>query len=302
MKLIAFITLLLLGTSAWAATKNIAGYVGETTGGVAFAFNKLGEKRKLDAKAPVYEGETLITSKTANSSVIFTDGTTVELNPSTQFRVEEFRFGETEEKPSAVFRMLKGGFRFISGLVNKSNGGKLAFKTATATIGVRGSAGYFDEKGTIEVYEGTFDVAPASGGKSTSLSQGQTANTASGSVKRTLKLTKAQIQSKVENLKDIQSALKGTIAGIKAIFGSSATSLEQREKDVAEQIKKAEDLLNLPSVQSGGGGETSTDTNTAASCAEGERVVDGVCVAADSAGGGDTDTETSSPATETSES
>ncbi len=302
MKLFTLIALLLLGSSAWAAgTKNIAGYVGETTGGSAFAFNKLGQKRKLEAKEPIFEGETLITSEKAKSSVIFTDGTLVELNPATQFRVEEFKFGEEVEKPNAVFRMLKGGFRFVSGLVNKK-GGNLSFRTATATIGVRGSAGSLSEDGTIEVYEGTFDVAPPSGGKGTTLVQGETANTSSGSVKRTEKLTRAQIQSRVNILKANQSFFQDAIAGLKSVDGNTSAG-EELVNEFAEEIKKGEDLLNqFDSLSNiGGGSDASTEAAEeaeeaaiAATCEEGQVVSGGVCVS----GGGDTDTETASEASE----
>jgi hypothetical protein len=252
MKIVTFITLLLLGSSAWAVgTQKIAGYIGETTGGVAYAFNNLGQKRKLAAKTAVFEGETLITSKAANSSVIFTDGTTIELNPSTQFRVEEFRFGEEEEKPSAVFRMLKGGFRFISGLVNKK-GGKLAFKTPTATIGIRGSAGSFDADGTIEVYEGTFTVK-TSNGASTNLSQGETASTAKGVLKKTQKMTKADIQARLVDMKDIQKSLSQVINNFKSL-GLDNSKNEKTLDDFEAEIKAGEDLLNIPDSCSDCGG------------------------------------------------
>lgn len=260
MKLFMILTLLVMGSTAWAAnTKNIAGYTGQTTG-AAYAFNNLGQKRKLSPQAPVFEGETLITGKGASSSVIFKDGTTVELKPSTQFRVEEFKYSEQPNKDSsAVFRMLKGGFRFISGLVNKK-GGRLAFKTPTATMGVRGSAGGFsmNENGevTVEVYEGTFDIVTSSGATS-SLSAGQTAATSAQGVRKTESLTKAQLQTKLNTLKQTQKKM----AESSPVASSSPAVIDNAaESEIEAQIEKAEQLLESLSTVNVGGSDTSTKT------------------------------------------
>ena len=120
-------------------------------------------------------------------------------------------------------------------------------------------------------------------------------------------MTRAQIQSKVKDLKDNQSTLKGSIAGFKSFFGSAPTEVEQQEKELAEKIKKGEDLLNqFDSLSNTSGGsdasteaaeeaeEAAEEAAIAATCEEGQVVSGGACVS----GGGDTDTETESEASE----
>ena len=132
--------------------------------------------------------------------------------------------------------------------------------------------------------------------------QGETANTSSGSVKRTEKLTRAQIQSRVNILKANQSFFQDAIAGLKSVDGNTSAG-EELVNEFAEEIKKGEDLLNqFDSLSNiGGGSDASTEAAEeaeeaaiAATCEEGQVVSGGVCVS----GGGDTDTETASEASE----
>lgn len=253
-KLLFFTSILMCAVSASAApAKNIVAYAGESTG-PAFAYNKLGEKRKLEKNTPIFEGETLITGKGASSSAVFKDGTTVALNPSTQFRVEEYKFNPEKKGSSAVFRMLKGGFRFISGLVNK-NGGDLTFKTPTATIGVRGSSGEITDQ-KISVFSGKFKVRSIKSGKSVNLGAGQVVGTSSKGITKQPGLNKAKIQQQITQLTQTRDRVVQNLPRAKAFFGANSRMIQLQERTIQVLndaiARKQEQLTQVNDVPPGG--------------------------------------------------
>lgn len=73
----------------------------------------------------------------------FNDGASMSLQPSTRFRIDEFRFVAQNGKASAgdrgFFSLLKGGFRTLSGLIGKERREQYKVNAAVATIGIRGT-------------------------------------------------------------------------------------------------------------------------------------------------------------------
>jgi hypothetical protein len=109
--------------------------------GPLFAVNSEGVRRVLSIGSQVEPGETLITEAKTYAQVRFIDKGVVTLRPGTQFKIESFAFDEkAPEKDTAVFGLLKGALRSVTGLVGK-RGNQDAYKmnTATATIGIRGT-------------------------------------------------------------------------------------------------------------------------------------------------------------------
>ena len=100
-----------------------------------------GSTRILSMKSEVIPGDTLETQKASYAQIKFTDGATITLKPNTQFTVAAYTFVENKPKEDmAVFALLKGGLRAVSGLISK-RGDQDAYemKTETATIGIRGT-------------------------------------------------------------------------------------------------------------------------------------------------------------------
>lgn len=100
-----------------------------------------GSTRILSMKSEVIPGDTLQTQKDSYAQIKFTDGATITLKPNTQFTVAAYTFVEAKPKEDkAVFALLKGGLRAVSGLISK-RGDQDAYemKTETATIGIRGT-------------------------------------------------------------------------------------------------------------------------------------------------------------------
>jgi hypothetical protein len=138
-------------STAQAATSPSAGTVTLVTGR-ASAATPSGEIRELVKGGPVYSGEVITTSTASFVNVEFTDGGRVLLRPETRFAIERYQFaggaeaaaasGQTQAQvpqENAFFRLLKGGFRAVSGLIGHTRREDYAVQTPVATIGIRGT-------------------------------------------------------------------------------------------------------------------------------------------------------------------
>jgi hypothetical protein len=129
------LTLLIFSTAAFAAEP-----IGEVAfvQGVATA-QRPGETPRFLAKGEaLHESDTLNTGAKGFALITLKDGTKLTLRPNTTFTLETFRHGAGEE--SAIFRLVKGGVRALTGLVSKRNPRAMELNTTTATIGIRGTS------------------------------------------------------------------------------------------------------------------------------------------------------------------
>ena len=106
-----------------------------------------GRIKLLSQKSEVATGDTLTTEKDSFAQVKLSDGGLVTLKPNTRVKVDDYFFSDQQpDKDNMAYSLLKGGLRFVTGLIGK-RGNKDAYKlgTATATIGIRGTAGGADD-------------------------------------------------------------------------------------------------------------------------------------------------------------
>jgi hypothetical protein len=99
-----------------------------------------GRSRVLAADSSVGRGTRMRTAADSYARLKFGDGTDLFLRPNTEVVIDEFRF--EQERPANdgfVVSLLKGGFRTITGIIGKRNRAQVAYKTTTATIGIRGT-------------------------------------------------------------------------------------------------------------------------------------------------------------------
>ncbi|MCG8434238.1 MAG: FecR domain-containing protein [Gammaproteobacteria bacterium] len=145
--------LLLAATQAvYAASANSAGTVTLSTGR-ATAADLDGNIRPLSRGDSVYQGELISTGPSSYLNIKFKDGGRILLRPNSRFEIEQFEFesrpppatGAQPQAPtparqeSAFFRLLKGGFRAVSGLIGRSDREDYRVRTPVATIGIRGT-------------------------------------------------------------------------------------------------------------------------------------------------------------------
>lgn len=126
--------------AATAIAGEVAGTVTHLSGPL-FAKKGDGTRKALSQKSFVEQGDTLITEKSTYARIKFVDNSEVTLRPNTQLVVEKFSYNK--EKPAqdgAVFNLVKGGLRAVTGSVGKrGNQDSYQMKTLSATIGIRGT-------------------------------------------------------------------------------------------------------------------------------------------------------------------
>lgn len=133
------VSLAVFSTLAHAA-EEVIGKIGYMNGTLV-AQRMDGTLKVLAPKSDVFAGDLLITAKSSYAQVKMNDGTLMTLRPNSNLRIEGFQFHEeAPEADNAVFRLLKGGLRSLTGLIGK-RGNKDAYqmRAATATIGIRGT-------------------------------------------------------------------------------------------------------------------------------------------------------------------
>lgn len=108
--------------------------------GLVRALDSAGQARQLVEGGSIYPGETVETQDGAKAVIAFRDESRMTLGAGTRFKVDNFVF---DEKAPAEGRflvsLLTGSMRVLTGLIGKANTRNVAFKTTTATIGIRGT-------------------------------------------------------------------------------------------------------------------------------------------------------------------
>lgn len=100
-----------------------------------------GTQRVAAVGTEINNGDTVETSAASEVVMIFTDHQRVYLKPGTVFRVDDFNYAADDASQSHSFlSLVKGGLRVLDGLVaTQGNGENYRMKTATSTIGIRGT-------------------------------------------------------------------------------------------------------------------------------------------------------------------
>lgn len=132
--------LLLAATAAAQAAGEVAGKIGYMSGTLV-AQRVDGTVKVLGPKSEVLAGDMLITAKDSYAQVQMNDGAKMTLRPNSNLRIEAFQFRREEpQADNVVLRLIKGGFRTVTGLIGK-RGNVDAYKlhAASATIGIRGT-------------------------------------------------------------------------------------------------------------------------------------------------------------------
>ena len=122
---------------AWAG--QVAGTVTQLSGPL-MAKKADGKVKILAVKSEVEQGDTLLTEKETYALIKLIDNSEITLKPNTSFVIEQFSY--TAEQPDgdhAIFSLLKGGLRSVTGLLGKRNKERFEMKTPAATIGIRGT-------------------------------------------------------------------------------------------------------------------------------------------------------------------
>lgn len=107
--------------------------------GRAIALGPDGHSRTLTLDAAIHAGDTVATLGRARALLLFTDGSKYELGADTRLRIDRYRYGGQADGAEAATEIVKGLFRYVSGLIAKHRPRATVIRTAVATIGIRGT-------------------------------------------------------------------------------------------------------------------------------------------------------------------
>lgn len=117
------------------------GYVHELTG-TASVRRGAAAAQPLRIGDLVDQGQTVTTGLNSTAVIKFEDGQVMALHERSSFAVREYQYNNREISASrAAFEMLRGGLRFITGVIGSTNRNAVRITAGTATIGIRGTDG-----------------------------------------------------------------------------------------------------------------------------------------------------------------
>lgn len=130
----------LLPAVAEAATPSI-GRVSRLTGNqLSQAETPGGPVRQLTAGDPVFAGERIRTGAGTVLQIEFTDQGRFTLGPNAEFEVARYSFAAGGSREEAFHsKVIKGAFRFVSGLIARKERKNMQVSVIVATIGIRGT-------------------------------------------------------------------------------------------------------------------------------------------------------------------
>jgi hypothetical protein len=127
------------GKSAMTSEQAAGSHVYVVKGSVYVAQGKNPAHRVSNNEAIV--SDSVITTVDNSAALLkFEDGQIVTMQSNSTFRVREYRYDARKaENSSIIFSMLKGGMRFVTGLIGQQRKQSFRLLTPNATLGIRGT-------------------------------------------------------------------------------------------------------------------------------------------------------------------
>jgi hypothetical protein len=142
--------------------------------------------RTLRQGDEVRQGDTVSTA--ANSSVVlkFDDGEIVALTQNSRMTITAYQYERTTSSGNMLLSLVTGGMRAVTGLLGHTHPERVAYRAATATIGIRGTDVTIVTDGTdseVTVKDGSVTVTV--GAQTVVVSDGQTYYVHNGTITTT---------------------------------------------------------------------------------------------------------------------
>ena len=192
-----------IALAAGAVATSVTGTVTVQTGTAA--------ARPLRQGDTVSQGDTVVTAASSSAVLRFDDGEITALTANSRLAVTAYQYNPTNNAGNVFLSLLSGGMRAITGLIGRSSPNNVAYRAATATIGIRGT--------TVDVVTGDNDVAVSvvEGSITFSDGKGNTYTVSAGEAvfsDRTGKITRSSAAAILGNL---PPALRDAFSNLKAL-------------------------------------------------------------------------------------
>jgi FecR-like protein len=134
----SLVLLVLTSSQSFADVVKESGII-ESIKGKAWASQPSLPERTLSARSVVYENDVIKTGKGSSLTILFKDKTKFHLGSESDFLISKFNYKKSTEEDGITVKILRGSFRFISGLIARKKPKSMAVSTSVATIGIRGT-------------------------------------------------------------------------------------------------------------------------------------------------------------------
>jgi hypothetical protein len=122
--------------------------------GVVESVDLKGVSRPLAKGDILHEGDTVRTGADAYAQLIMKDEALLAVRPETTLRLQDYRYtGREDGSERAVYDLIRGGFRSITGAIGKTNKERFLIRTDNVLVGIRGT----DHETFIVPGQGTYN-------------------------------------------------------------------------------------------------------------------------------------------------
>lgn len=184
-----FVFILALSTFVWSNIGNIAALKGDAN---VFRQSK---SLKITSGMALEVQDKIVTSSQSRVQVILKDDTVVTIGPESTFVFDAYNFG-TKENSQVDMHIKRGFFRSVTGKIGKLAPERFKVKTASATIGIRGtdfSALVSDNKEIITCYRG--EITALIDNVSHSVEAGMELENSGGKITKKASTKKSKVQA-----------------------------------------------------------------------------------------------------------
>jgi hypothetical protein len=94
------------------------------------------------------QGDTIVTGANSAAVLKFDDGQVVALTANSRMTITAYQYNPATESGNMLLSLVTGGMRAITGLIGRRSPNQVAYRAATATIGIRGTDGTIATNGT----------------------------------------------------------------------------------------------------------------------------------------------------------
>jgi len=97
------------------------------------------ESRHLSIGAPLYLSDRIISQADSYALLVFRDEGRISIQANSEFSIKHYQYKKESEQDQAVYQLITGGLRVLTGKIGKANKASFAVNTPVATIGIRGT-------------------------------------------------------------------------------------------------------------------------------------------------------------------
>jgi hypothetical protein len=173
-----------------------------------------GVDRVLRVGTDVQANEIISTAANDRAHLVFLDGTTLTIGPSSSMTIDKFVYDPTTQKGELAVNATKGVFRIIGGRISKTS--TIAVTTPSATMGIRGG---------IAVFGVAVPSATDAGGTTSILVYGNSLTVTAGGVTQTITVPGLSVTTPTGGTPGAPTiAVQGSLAAALATLVGNATA------------------------------------------------------------------------------